>query len=697
MKLRSQLVIAGALMVLLPLSTWRYMGEMHSVLRDAGQRELQTWSAAVEAVMNNSRDLGQAVSSETDLYAEYSKHDITLDGYQHDWSDLLQPASLYHYSDNKAVVTEIGRDVANVSLKSAVSATSLFLFFDVQDKTLLFYDPGIGKSQNGDRLLIYIQRMGELKRYLIRAIAPGHLKAFQLLGGVGEQELLLPEPSIKAYWEVKPGGYSIEVKVPEPREIAHFGFSLIDSVGNFEQNLDAWVGTVDPTNEAVKGRLKLPSEVVESHIAHLTPEATRIRLFDESGWLLADVNRLKELAESTHSIDPQKSGLLDALLYRFFSWSMSDELTSVNTHFQLKGPAFLADSGLGEGESWSARYRSSDQALMGEMRALDGKSFDGYLLMERTDESIAVVVNSTLVRLFGILLLLFTALFLGLYFYANWISTRISRLNRATAEALQQDGQIKTDMPGIHAHDEIGELSMGISDLLSRLSSYTEYLRMLASRLAHELRTPLAVVATSLESIDRKRVSDSDLVFIKRAEDAAGRLQGIIRSMTEATRLEQAVQHAELDAFDLLGWLEAVVPLYQSLYPEINFSLRCQQRMPAAVIFASDDLMQQMLDKIISNAADFSPAGGQIEVHLKRDDNHYLLDIVNEGSQLPEGPSQQLFEPMVSHRGREANEPHLGLGLYIVRLIVERHQGVVTVNNRLGGKVRVRISLPAKE
>lgn len=698
MKLRSQLVIPGVLMLLLPLATWRYIGEMHDVLRDAGQRELQTWSAAIEAVMNNSTDLGQAAPSDTDIYAEYSTHEITLDGYRHDWSDLVQPALNYRYTDNKSTTVEsAGHELATVSLKSAVTDTSLYLLFDVHDKQTFFYNPSLGVPHNGDRLLIYVEKQGDLKRYLIRAIAPGHLKALQLLGEEGENNLLLPEPSIKAYWEIKPGGYSIEIEVPEPWDIAHFGFSLIDSIQKNDTSFDAWVGTVDPVEPRVKGRIKFPSEDVKSRIAGLAPESTRIRLFDESGWLLADINRLAELPESSHVIDPKHSGLIDAVLYRFFSWLMSDELTLAKTLFQLEGPALLANSGLNGERSWRARYLSSGKALMGEMRPLEGKSFSGYLLMERTDESIAVVVNSTLVRLFGVLLLLFSTLLIGLYFYASWISTRIRKLNKATAHAMRQDGQIKVDMPGITANDEIGELSKGISDLLTRLSSYTEYLRMLASRLAHELRTPLAVISTSLESIDSDRLTDSDSVFFKRAEDATRRLQVIIRSMSEATRLEHAVQNAELDAFDLVEWLNTVTPIYQSLYPERTLSLFCQNGLMSAVIFASDELMQQMLDKILANAADFTPSGGQIEIRLQRENSHYFLDIINEGSELPEAVSKQVFDAMVSHRRVKQSEPHLGLGLYIVRLIVDKHQGVVTLENIERQKVRVRIVLPAKD
>ncbi|TDJ47436.1 MAG: hypothetical protein E2O51_00970 [Gammaproteobacteria bacterium] len=88
--------------------------------------------------------------------------------------------------------------------------------------------------------------------------------------------------------------------------------------------------------------------------------------------------------------------------------------------------------------------------------------------------------------------------------YATLLSFRVQRLARAADTALSPEGEIRPALPGRNAGDEIGDLARSFTDLLRRLREYTEYLTTLKAKLAHELRTPLAVVTTSLDNLERE-------------------------------------------------------------------------------------------------------------------------------------------------------------------------------------------------
>lgn len=108
------------------------------------------------------------------------------------------------------------------------------------------------------------------------------------------------------------------------------------------------------------------------------------------------------------------------------------------------------------------------------------------------------------------------------------------------------------------------------------------------------------------------------------------------------------------------------------------------------------DLMAQMLDKLVSNAIDFHSADTPIVLKLDTDGRQVTLLVSNSGPVLPDEMQGNLFESMVSIRTQKGEQPHLGLGLYIVRLIVEFHQGRVTARNRDDNSgVEFLISLPA--
>jgi signal transduction histidine kinase len=113
------------------------------------------------------------------------------------------------------------------------------------------------------------------------------------------------------------------------------------------------------------------------------------------------------------------------------------------------------------------------------------------------------------------------------------------------------------------------------------------------------------------------------------------------------------------------------------------------------MVVGTPDLIAQMVDKLVANAVEFGK-DGVIDVSLARDDGDALLSVSNEGPPLPEMEAGHLFDSMVSVRGGgDAAEPHLGLGLYIVRLIAEFHGGRAQAANRPDASgVVVSVTIP---
>ena len=113
-------------------------------------------------------------------------------------------------------------------------------------------------------------------------------------------------------------------------------------------------------------------------------------------------------------------------------------------------------------------------------------------------------------------------------------------------------------------------------------------------------------------------------------------------------------------------------------------------------VVGAADLMAQLLDKLVDNALGFAQAGTPVRVSLVREGRAATLSVENQGPPLPAQMRSRLFESMVSIRpaGREGG-PHLGLGLYIVRLIAAFHGGEASARDRDGGDgVIVTVSIP---
>ncbi|HEY5622514.1 MAG TPA: ATP-binding protein, partial [Gammaproteobacteria bacterium] len=232
---------------------------------------------------------------------------------------------------------------------------------------------------------------------------------------------------------------------------------------------------------------------------------------------------------------------------------------------------------------------------------------------------------------------------------------------------------------GGRARDELGDLSRSFSDLLNRLRDYTDYLTTLRAKLAHELRTPLAVVSTSLENLEREPHENHLAPYLARLREGADRLDAILGAMSEATLIEQAVNDTESEVFSLAAVVSSCVAAYTDVYPEREFALDVGSREEK--VFGSPDLIAQMLDKLVDNAVSFSSSGSAIRIDLENVDREIELRVTNTGPLLPESMRNQLFDSLVSLRTEKADRRHLGLGLYIVALIVEFHRGRVSAKD----------------
>jgi dedicated sortase system histidine kinase len=323
-----------------------------------------------------------------------------------------------------------------------------------------------------------------------------------------------------------------------------------------------------------------------------------------------------------------------------------------------------------------------------------GDQVKGAVIVEETTNAVLAERNRAFERLFTIVLAALLVGSLALTVYASRLSARIRRLRDEAEAAIDAQGRVRGVLTGSNAGDEIGDLSRSFSSVLSRLAQYASYREHMASRLSHELRTPIAVVRSSLDNLKLSPLPDDARVYMERAQQGLNRLTHILTRMTEATRLEQSIGEDERERFDLAKVVTGCVDGYRVAYPQHTLQLE----LPSGeVIFnGAPEMIAQMLDKLVANAVEFSAAATPIVVRLERGDTELRLSVENQGPLLPDAMHGRLFDSMVSVRGDQVSDvPHLGLGLYIVRLIAEVHRGRAMAQNRDDRRgVLVSVTLP---
>lgn len=200
------------------------------------------------------------------------------------------------------------------------------------------------------------------------------------------------------------------------------------------------------------------------------------------------------------------------------------------------------------------------------------------------------------------------------------------------------------------------------------------WLENMARFLKHELKNSTVGIKTSLELMERHVTDKSLEVYLERVRRSLKFMNVLLTNISNASSLEASVYQESLSPLNFSDFIVSQLNEYHSIYPEFILTDQCE---PGIVIKGNTDRLKQMFDKIISNAFEHCRPGTPIRISLSKIDAHAQLSICNDGVRLPEN-KEIIFDLFVSLRDAEHRKnDNLGLGLYLVKLIAESHDGRV--------------------
>ncbi|HVN44167.1 MAG TPA: ATP-binding protein [Steroidobacteraceae bacterium] len=672
MSLRLKLLALGLATLGLPWAGCRYAREMEAALREGEQTSLQAVAQTIAASLQGRTDLlyreslpaedapadalpqpsasaapGPApapAASPYDLRPLALSAAPLIDGYADDWPRA--PTAWLH----------IDRDTRHhFELLGGVYERMLYVLLEVHDEHPVFDAPGnnwLDPSSYGDRVWIgYQDSLGTEQQLFLAASAPGTLSARRVEPGeYGEQHAVI-EPRVRAAWQPMSGGYRVEIGMPLSMLGERFGVLVDDRDARGTTPLS--YGTLRSDDLHTLGRLIVAAPELATYLTQFMQPGLKLSINASDGQTLARIDALAQ-ARTLSSGSP-----LLARLYRRF----------IDRPGQ---PALL--------EAQAPIYDRDHRQQIGALEVT--QTPDRWLRLR--DRALTRMLNFTLGTSVAAVILTFA--------FAAWLALRLARLRRASESALTRSGLV-TAFPETASRDELGDVARSFSTLLGRLDEYTSYLRTLAGKLAHEIRTPLTIVRSSLENLEAEPTGDAAPTYLARARQGSERLNAIVLAMGAASRVEEAIGSAERIEFDLVAVLDSAVAAYRTAFPDRIFTL--EQPAGPIMLHGAPDLIVQMLDKLIDNAVDFSPAGATLKVRLLLEASAAVIEVENPGPPLPEHLQGRLFESLWQSRTDADSRPHFGLGLYIVRLIAEFHGGEASAASLPGDAgVRVSVRLP---
>jgi two-component system, OmpR family, sensor histidine kinase ChvG len=659
MSLRLQLLAFGLLTLLLPWAGMRFVQQMETALRSGLEGSLQGSADTVAAALESelARD-GTAFPAAVPragktVYAHALGAAPEIDGRRDDWRLGELPG--------------LALDASH-TIWAGTHGRFAYVYVDVKDQSVV-YQSSPGGTRHGDRVVLLLAG-GEAPPLwlLLLTAAPSAFRAQYTEPGSFAPSGRF-EDRIVGAWQEASGGFAVEARIPLGFVDDALGVAVIDvdaDGSGYAGMVASWDVSGTDAGTFVHRR-----EAVQSMLGQFRRTGDRYRVLDGAGWTVADTGGVVPIVDR---LAVQDGGLVES----FFRYALRREDPLYTT---LEAPpGRLADLELRralDGEAAVAWYRAGADASAIVAAAVPIRTqgaVRGAVLLEQASDPILTLTNRALLRLVTFTVAVSVIAAVGLLAYASFLSFRIRRLAHAAETALGPRGEINVVLPGRAARDEIGDLTRSFGDLLGRLSEYTEYRRTLTSKLAHELRTPLAIVSTSLDNLEHEASEPSAAPYLERLRDGATRLDSILVAMNAATRIEQAINETEPEDFDLAAVVAACAQAYGDVYRQREIA--CSVPAGHCMVRGSSELIAQLLDKLVENAASFSPPASRIDIELVETSGELVLSVRNRGPTLPAKMRRELFDSLVSIRDRgEDKEPHLGLGLHIVALIAKFHGG----------------------
>ena len=291
------------------------------------------------------------------------------------------------------------------------------------------------------------------------------------------------------------------------------------------------------------------------------------------------------------------------------------------------------------------------------------------------------------------------ALLMGSYgglLLANQALRPVDRLTRAAKEIEAGDLSRRVHVPD--KMDELGRLAITFNRMISRLQAAFERQRQFTADASHELRTPLAVMRGDIEiALRRERKTDEYQEVLASNLEEIIRLSRLVEDLLMLARADAGPADLNFEPMNIGDLCSQVVDYLGPLAEVKNQSLAYQTDSKNELMIKGDaQRLKQMLLNLLDNAIKYTPVGGRITLTLMKENKNAVIMISDTGRGIPPEDIPHIFERFFRH-SRSTSDKTVqgsGLGLSIVKWIVESHQGTITAENNPGGGTKFTVHLP---
>ncbi len=275
----------------------------------------------------------------------------------------------------------------------------------------------------------------------------------------------------------------------------------------------------------------------------------------------------------------------------------------------------------------------------------------------------------------------------------TWSAQRPLRTLSSTLRRIMRTGRTDARVPEEDPGDALGELSVLVNAMLDRIDAVVSGMRGALDNVAHDLRTPM----TRLRGMAETALASNDPTTLREALadvlEESDRVTAMLSTLMDISEAETGTMALRLEPVNLVDLIHQTVELYEDLAEDkgVSVQVHVDGELPVPV---DRNRMRQVLANLLDNAVKYTPAGGHIELGARRDAGGVVITVTDTGIGIPPDELPRIWDRL--YRGDKSRSARgLGLGLSLVKAIVEAHGGTVAAHAAPAGGARFELRLPA--
>ncbi len=285
---------------------------------------------------------------------------------------------------------------------------------------------------------------------------------------------------------------------------------------------------------------------------------------------------------------------------------------------------------------------------------------------------------------------IFLAIILGLLFTRTLLKP-LASLNQALGK--MEQGELLQQVQET-SDDELGEVITGFNNMSNALAKANQHRKQMTADIAHELRSPLTVINGYLEALQDGTLAPTP-ERIEIIQQEVSQLNRLVRDLRTLSLADSGQLSINKDHINIDTLFQHLTDAYNLQAKSKNIELEFRKSNGFNTIFADEGRILQVFSNLITNALRHTNPGGKILVNARQKNDTTIIDLIDTGEGIPDDQLESIFQRFYrADPSRQSSSGESGLGLSIVKTLVEAHGGRISVLSKMGIGTTFTIELP---